>query len=590
MSQKTPKFQAELDRYFDNLVLDQNGGQERVCRLSGKKFYIRREDIDFYKKIGVALPTLCLDERLRRKFAFSSSGLFYNISDFTGKKIVSMYLPNKEIKVYEHNIWFSDQWDPMEYGVDFNIEGSFFDQYKELNWRVPKFALFTDETNENSDYTNNSVRLKNCYLVFNSLDGEDCYYTRTLLNSKNCFGGALLFNCDTCYECAQAYDSYQCFFGEDIKNCRDSYFLFDCRGCSDCFLCSNLRNRQYCFNNKQLSKEEYFKQIEKIDLGSWKVMQEFKEKFEILKSKSFYRQNHNENSVDVDGDYVLNSKNVYRSFYILNSENIAYSSGFAGYRDSFDTLGGGGGELCYEIVTVSTEGNYRVLFSMFVNHSTNMEYCDSCFNCHDCFGCVGLRYKSFCIGNKQYSELEYWQELDRIKTGMLARGEYGEFFSPMLSAYSYELTDAFVYGPGAGKLDEAKKYGYRFIQNNVADIESNLGQGDQIFVENIDLPDNIRDVDENILGKIVIDQKNSKQFKYVAQEFVYHKKYNLALPREHPAFRRQKIMSSVLSLGFWIYDDYERKCSRCQKEIISVHKSDFAGLVLCFDCYENQLK
>lgn len=583
-------FDNAIKKYFSELVLDENGGQWRSCRLSGQKFYVRPEDIVFYKKIGVPLPTLCLDERLRKKFAFSSAQLFYNTSDKTGNKIVSMYPPDNKYKIYEHKIWFSDEWDPMEYQVEYDPNNSFFEQFAKLFIQAPRFALFTDESNENSDFTNNSVRLKNCYLVFNSLDGEDSYYTRTLLNSKNCFGGTLLFNCDTCYECAQAHDSYNCYFGEQIKNCRDGYFLFDCRGCSDCFMCANLRNKQYFFKNKQLTKEEYFDRIKEINLGSWQVLQKFQNQFDQMKKTAIYRQNHNENSIDADGDYIFNSKNVYRSFYILNSENIAYSSGFAAYKDSFDTLGGGGGEQCYELATVSTEGNYRVFFSSFINHSTNLEYCDSCFDCHDCFGCVGLRYKSFCIGNKQYTKDEYHEKVNELKTEMLKRGEYGEFFPPNISPYPYEVSDAFISGPEAGQMENARKFGYNLSTNiptGVEDSDKDSVLTNEIIADN--LPDDIGDVGEEILSKIIVDKKNQKKFRYISQELYYHKKYNLALPREHPAVRRERIMNSVLPLGFWIYENYTRNCDSCEREITSVYKPDFAGKVYCEGCYQNNV-
>ena len=47
MNNKTPKFNKAMEKYFSELKLDEQGGQERICRVSGEKFYVRPEDIEF---------------------------------------------------------------------------------------------------------------------------------------------------------------------------------------------------------------------------------------------------------------------------------------------------------------------------------------------------------------------------------------------------------------------------------------------------------------------------------------------------------------------------------------------------------------
>ena len=68
MPTKTPQFDKALGEYFAKLELDEKGGQWRICRFSGEKFYVRPEDIEFYKKMRVPFPTLSPLER-RRTFA-----------------------------------------------------------------------------------------------------------------------------------------------------------------------------------------------------------------------------------------------------------------------------------------------------------------------------------------------------------------------------------------------------------------------------------------------------------------------------------------------------------------------------------------
>lgn len=191
---------------------------------------------------------------------------------------------------------------------------------------------------------------------------------------------------------------------------------------------SNLRNKKYYFRNQQLSKEEYEKRLREINLGNYDKLQSLKEEFKLLKKNAFHRPDRNFRSVGSLGNYIENSKDCYWCAFVEGCQNISYTLGVLGYKDSHDLVGGAGGELCYEFMTISTTNNYNVRLSSQIDNSRNVEYSDLCRNCHDIFGCVGLDNKSFCVLNKQYAEDEYWDLVDKIKPAMLLRGEYGEFF------------------------------------------------------------------------------------------------------------------------------------------------------------------
>src|SRR3989344_1241053 len=102
MISKTPKFDKALDEYFAGLKLNEKGGQWRVCRFSGEKFYVRPEDVEFYKRMRVPLPTLSPHERRRRRgAAINGYTLFKKASAFSGKKIVSIYPPSSPFKILD---------------------------------------------------------------------------------------------------------------------------------------------------------------------------------------------------------------------------------------------------------------------------------------------------------------------------------------------------------------------------------------------------------------------------------------------------------------------------------------------------------
>ena len=580
MPSKTPKFDEALEKYFSELELDEKGGQEQICRISGEKFYVRPEDIAFYKKIGVPLPTVSPGERIRRKVAyFNIYNLFFNTSAKTGKKVVSSYPENTPYKIWEYQIWNSDEFNPLKYGVDYTSNKKFFEQYKKFQLEVPRQNLNVINA-VNSKFTNYVNNVKNCYLVTDAHNAEDCQHSTYADNSKNCHYSYGATSSDSCYECNMVQNSYKCFFTEFSSDCVDSSFLFDCRDCTDCFMSSNLRHKKYYFYNQKLSKEEYQKKIREINLGDSKIIEKLKKDFQNLKKKTIYRANQNEKNINCTGDYIKNSKNCHSCFFVFESENMAYCVGNLKHKDSYDLVGGVGSELSYETMSVNA-GSYQTKFSTTVTDLRDSEYCDYCKNCSNCFACIGLKNKQYCIFNKQYSEEEYWQKVDEIKTKMLADGEYGEFFSPELATVPYNISMATSYG-GYDDLEIAKKYGYKIEQIE----EPNPDTENEIKVEEV--PDDIKEITDDILSKVIID-KNGKKFRYTKEELEFHRKYNLALPTEHYA---SILAEKRIALGPIDFNPKYRNCTKCGQETQVTFPEDYPGAperVWCEKCYNQEV-
>lgn len=578
MSSKTPQFNKALDEYFLGLELDEKGGQWRTCRFSGEKFYVRPEDIDFYKKIQVPLPTLSPPERIRRKLAFwNSYNLYYGQSSFSGKRILMQYPPNTPYKIYEHQVWFGQEWNSLEYERDYDLDKRFFEQFKDLQLSVPRPNLFVDSTSVNSEYTNDSVHLKNCYLVFNAVESEECYYSISPLRSQYCFDCFDVFDSNICYDCFESHQLYQCFFVEYSKNCLESYFLYDCRNCTYCFGGINLRHKKYMFFNEQLTKEEYERRLQSINLGNQETLTFYKNKFEELTKKAIHKPNHNDRAVDSYGNYIISSRNCYACFFVEESENVAYSIGSLKSRDVYDSIVVES-EFSYEVS--GGVCGYKLQFVRNSENSREVEYSDLSFNCHNIFGCIGLSNKSFCIFNKQYTEEDYWKLLDMIKTQMLKDGEYGEFFSPDLSPFPYNISIATSY-KGYDDLDTTQGYGYR-----TEEVEESLYDVVGEVVETKDLPVDIKNVSDDILKKIIYDSKNNKKFRYIKSELDFYKKYNLPLPQEHFSVRlaekRKKFGTIVIEL-------YERTCPRCGQKFQSSYAPDCPEIVYCEQCYQQEV-
>jgi len=79
--------------------------------------------------------------------------------------MISIYSPDKLYKVYDQDIWWSDKWDSLDYGKEFDFNKSFFEQFDSLMKDVPLLSIINKNAH-NSQYNNYSLNNKNCYLTF----------------------------------------------------------------------------------------------------------------------------------------------------------------------------------------------------------------------------------------------------------------------------------------------------------------------------------------------------------------------------------------------------------------------------------------
>ena len=112
--------------------------ETRQCKKCQTIFNIEEKDDVFYKKINVSYPTFCPSCReIRRLIYRNERNLYHRKCDLTGKSIISIYSSDKPYKVYQKDAWFGDSWDPLEYGMDFDFNKSFFEQFNELLLKTP---------------------------------------------------------------------------------------------------------------------------------------------------------------------------------------------------------------------------------------------------------------------------------------------------------------------------------------------------------------------------------------------------------------------------------------------------------------------
>lgn len=558
------------------------------CQHCSEPFEVTEDDKVFYDKISptfngkafaIPEPTLCPDCRQQRRLAlYNRRQLYTRDSSFSNKPIISIYSSEKPFKVYESDAWYSDKWDPLEHGRDFDFSRGFFEQFRELMEEVPLLALvLLGDNNENSDFNNDNANLKNCYLCFDGGTGLDSYYGESFVKATDCMDFLFLEDSELCYECVYCYESYNLKFSRFCKSCTDSWFLKDCVGCSNCFGCVNLHNKEYHIFNKPYKKDEYLEEMKKFDSGDYEAIQEMRKKAEEFFVTQPVRAIHgmqNENSV---GDNLNHCKNAYYCFdsnYLHDCKFCSDSQ--TGANDSWDIdVWGEHMELCYEACVVGSHVS-RVMFSHYVSEGAHDVYysllCSR--NVKNLFGCIGLRHADHCIFNKQYSEGEYEKMVARIITHMQKTGEWGEFFSPEISAFGYNETVAQDHYP----LEKEKAMNDGFLWRNEPEQMPEVEK----VIEASKIPPNIKDFPDQALDWAFICEKSGKPFRVVAPELRFYRKMNLPVPHLHPDERHRERLALRNPHHLW-----KRKCAKCDKEIDSSFAPDRPETVYCVECYRN---
>ncbi len=294
--------------------------ESRQCQNCKNQFVIEPEDFGFYEKIKVPPPTFCPECRNQRRMSWRNERSLYkrkcNVPGHS-EEVISMYRPDAPYVVYDRDYWWSDAWDPLASGKEYDFTKPFFTQFDELLRTVPMIAL-ANQNSVNSDYVNYSDGNKNCYLIFGGGWNENVRYSNKMMEDKDSQDLLVVSKSQLCYECVGCTDSYRLLYSLNSKNCRDSYFLYSCRNCSDCFGCANLVNKKYCFFNEQLTKEEYGRRVLEMNMHSRAGREQVEKMFyETIYLKAIHRYANIVNAVQSTGDNINNAKNCKVCFDIF---------------------------------------------------------------------------------------------------------------------------------------------------------------------------------------------------------------------------------------------------------------------------------
>ncbi len=555
----------------------------KICKHCNSSFDISDEDLEFYDKVSpvfnwiklnIPSPTLCPDCRQQRRLSFRNERKLYKRKcDATGKDIISIYSPDKPYKVYNQDFWWSDNWDAMDYGIDFDFKRWFFEQFEELMKIVPKIDKLKINT-QNCDYNNIIWNSKNCYMCSTTFQSEDCMYSYWCVESKNCVDNSTIFRWEWLYECINCNNSYNLNFCENCVDCRESYFLFNSSGCDNCFMCSNLHNKKYCILNIEYSKEEYTKEINNL-LKKW--LDDLKKDFDKLKKETIKKYYTSTNAINCTWDYIFDSKNCKSCYNIIDWEDIKYCYDSAvSLKDSMDM------SMIWDIVELMLEAQaswYNWYKSAFVNFcwtGKNLYYCDYCMYCQNCFGCIWLKNKSYCILNKQYTKEQYEELVPKIIEYIVKTWEWWEFFPSSISPFWYNETVANEYF--SLTKEKVINLGFKW-----SDYEPPFPKVEKIIPAN-KLPQNISDIPDDILNRAIECEVSKKPFKIIFQELDFYRKHNLPIPRRHPDIRHLDRMALRNPRKL-----YDRRCDKCGIDFKTTYSPDRSEIVYCEECYNKEV-
>ncbi|PIQ76831.1 hypothetical protein CO157_02505 [Candidatus Peregrinibacteria bacterium CG_4_9_14_3_um_filter_49_12] len=559
---------------------------KKVCALCEKAFDISEKDLAFYdhispviggKKQRIPPPTLCADCRNQRRMAWRNDRSFFKRTcDKTGETIISLYPEKTPFPVFKSDAWWSDAWDPMEYGQEIQWSKSFFQQWQELLHRVPRRSL--DLVNcENSDYCNYCGDDKDCYLDIAGEGNQDCYYNLFTKFSKDCMDCTFTYNSTLCYECIQCYDSYNCSYSQYLENCGDCMFCYDLKGCTDCMLSINLRNKKYCFQNEQLTKEEYKKRVLALQLGSHTAVKRTENLWNTVRiQKGIYRDMYMLNCENCSGNNIKNSQNTFNAWNASNCQDCKYLYDVLDAKDCYDlNYSLYNPQASYELI--STLQLTFSAFSMATHFSSNVFYCDLCENSSDLFGCIGLNHKQYCIFNKQYTKEEYEEVLPKLIRHMQENHEWGEFFPAGISPHGYNETVAYEYMP----LTKEEALHKGFVWNDQKKEQPTVEK----IIDATNLPENICDIPDDVLNWAIRCETTGMPFKIIRKELEFYREHTIALPRICPRQRHDNRNALRNPRILW-----ERKCDATGESIHTSYAPSRPEHVYCEKAYLEAVK
>ncbi len=534
-----------------------------TCQQCATEFRVDEQELAFYKKIDVPIPQWCPACREQRRLLFRNlRNLYQRKCDFSGRDIISSYAPDSKLTVYHSDIWWSDKWDGMDYGRDFDFSRPFFEQFAELYQAVPVIHQYGINL-ENCEYINGAANCKSCYLSFNMDYCEECYYISDASNCTSCIDGMGLVKCELCYECIDCNNCYNLLYSERCRNCYDSYFLYNCQGTKNSIGCVNLVNKEYYIFNEPVTPEAFTEY--KATLSDPAKLEIVRQRTLELRAQLPAKHYVGYSNEEFSGDNIHHLKNSYNCFDAYELENCRYCNYVFKAKDCMDfNIFGDNSELIYNCLATGINCTSNMCCMYCWSGSSDNYYCHLISGTKNSFGCSGLKNKQYCILNKQYTKEEYETLLPKIIAHMKETGEWGQFFPPELSPFAYNESVAPEMYPLNQAEVEQRGWKWRPPKQSV------------------------------VVPGLPTCGVCKKSYKILPQEQAMYDRNNLPQPINCPECRHQARLQRRNPRNLW-----KRQCmctqsshghsGTCLTEFQTSYAPDASEHVYCEDCYRKEI-
>ena len=561
--------------------------ETRICQNCRNNFTIEPEDFKFYEKIKVPPPTFCPRCRLQRRLAFFNIfNLYERECDLCKKKTISTHPKDSPYIVYCPPCWWSDNWDPLDYGRDYDFSKPFFEQFDKFWREVPILGLSLDlPTLKTSPWNNHAGNLKSCYMIFHGDFDENSAYgfylnkNHSLLDTTAAIQTELLYDSMHCYKTSRGAG-----LRNQVVNSLDCLFVRYAFNCQNCFASANIRNKKYLIFNKPYAREEYFEEIKRYDLGSHKTYKEVKKLAEEHWKKFPPKPKQDDMSVNCSGSHVLQSKNCKESLEVVGAEDSKYLwlMSASPIKDCYDVSSWGNNiALSYDCYNVGENVSGLKFCQETGINLYNAEYCKLSTGGSNHFGCVSVKKGDYVIFNKRYPKEEFEKLREKIikhmnempyvdKKGRVYK--YGEFFPIELSPFAYNETIANNFFPM--QKEEILENGYKWREPEPRRHDTTMKAED--------LPDHIKDAPDSILNEAIKCSTCERGYRIIPMELKFLRERNFPLPRECPFCRiEEKFNQWVKNLRL-----IDRVCDKCGAGFQTEFTKEETPVVYCKKCWQ----
>jgi hypothetical protein len=556
--------------------------QLKKCSECGNSFAVLESDLSFYQKMKVNVPDLCPQCGVQRMAALRNERILYRRKcDKCGREVISLYHSDAPYKVYCHDCWWSDKWEGLEFGVRYDSSKPLIEQFNRLQELVPREALIILNST-NSDYGNNIRESKDCYFSFLIATSEKVLYSMWMVGDKECMDDHKVVDSELVLHSVDIAKSYRSAYLQDSSDCSECYFSYDLKGCNHCLFSYNLRNKSYLVRNKQVTKEEYEEEIGKVLNGSFKSFLEAQNEYTRLKAQALRRFAFILKSSNVTGNYLQNCGKSIWCFDGVEDEEVRYVASILYSKNTLYSYSIGMQPTEFLFCTSVIKGGSNIKNSFNLFNCSDCAWCDSSLSSSNCIACVGLKSKEYCILNKQYTKEEY----GRIAGEIEAKGGLAMFLPISFGTFAYNETAAQDYYPLTKEEALAKGYFWQ---------DDSLFTSGKETVAPEKLPDNVKDVKDDIVKEILKCVECGRNYRVVQDELGYLRRFSLPVPRKCPQCRFKDRREARLPFKLW-----KRQCmcdlvhshhvkGKCPNEFETSYSPERKEIVYCESCYNAEV-